>query len=176
MKHILMCCGYDSCHKISKITQTDLSDMVTEVRQGNVTNFYSEIGISDAMEGSREPAESFKFILGHERLLMVIVSFVKQRLCDNGATILIKDAHTIGNQHLSDVEFSKDVHTISPLNQKVVSHSDTESHHNIFKVHEDIIKHQHTLLMMALISLSVHTPKMYEEVSNSTKLVRLDVV
>lgn len=173
MKFILMYCGYNNCHTISAIKQTDLNYFVTEVRQGNVTNFYSGLGINDAMEGSRESAENFEFIRGHEKLLMVIVNFVKQHLCDYGANIFLIDSPKIDNEPWIEVKLSKDVLTFAPLKQDErhddISKSDVETHHNVCRVHEDIIKHQHTLLKMAVTSLSAHTPKMYENVS--TRLV-----
>lgn len=180
MKLILMYCGYNNCHTISAITPTDLKYVVTQVRQGNVTNFYSAHGISDAMEGSKESAENFKFILGHERFLMAIVNFVKQHLCDYGASIFdaSEDTPKIDNEHLVKLKRSKDVDNIPLMQDKrhdVICNS-LEIPHSIRRVHADIIEHQHTLLKMAVISLSVYTPQMYEEVSSRLVCFSVDVV
>ncbi|KAJ6642635.1 hypothetical protein Bhyg_07588, partial [Pseudolycoriella hygida] len=167
IKFILMYCGYNNCHTISTIDQADLNYIVAEVRQGNVTNFYDGLGISDAMEGSIESARNFEFIRGHERLLMAIVNFVKQQLCDHGADIFLVDTPKSYNEDLIQVKLSKDRRTVTILEHDerhdVISNSDVEASHNVCRVHEDIIKHQHTLLTMAVKSLSMHTPQMYED-------------
>lgn len=187
IKLILMYCGFNDCHAIAAIEQSDLNRFINEVRQGNVTNFYLKLGVNDALGGSREREENFVFVLGHERLLMAVVNFVKQNLSDydDDTFSTNKEADTpktqklslenfnpkITNEQLKELKLSKDVRTNTLLSEHYdVSESDMNSHRKIVSVHavhESVIKHQYTLLTMVVTSLSAHTPKMYQEVSAS---------
>lgn len=176
IKLILMYCGFDDCHAIAAIEKAHLNRFINEVRLGNVTNLYEELRVNDALDGSRESEENFVFILGHERLLMAVVNFVKQNLSD--ISIYQKRSFEnstpkITNEPSKEIKLSKDLCT-SKLLEHVdqlpydVSRNDVNFHskiESIHAVHEIIIKHQYTLLTMVVTSLKAQTSKMYQEVS-----------
>lgn len=54
IKCTLTYCGYNNYHTITAIGQKDLDYFVNEVRQGAVTNFFRDMGINNAFEGSVE--------------------------------------------------------------------------------------------------------------------------
>lgn len=189
IKCILTYCGYNDCHTIATIEETDLGYFINEVRQGKVTNFFRKLGINNALEGSTKSAENFEFSRGHQKLLMIVVGLVKQNLNDYGADIFTaeltkmnkntrknktKDSTkdylprtTNGRTNKPMKETKLTMPTIITLDRAEVSQNDLflKPYQKICVLHEDIIKHQTTLLTKAVSSLSIHTPKMYQEVS-----------
>lgn len=168
IKFILMYCGFNDCHAIAAIEHTDLQRFVSEVRQGNVTNFCHELGVNDVLFGSREPEKNFAFILGHQRLLMAVVNFVRQNLSDCDAFSFSTDKEV----QIRPFENSTTKISHGPLKETKFlnyddSKSDTNSHEeldSVHAVHKNIIKHHYTLLTMVVASLSAHTLKLYQEV------------
>lgn len=189
-----MYCGYNNCHTIAAIKPTDLKYFVNEVRRGNVTSFFRKLGIKDAMEGSAESAEDFEFIRGHEKLLMAVVNFVKEQLNSYGADVFLTDTSKLkskvrkhkptnstsktNKEPINGMKLSNDepttVSTTAKLEYNAVyKYKDQKYHQKIWFVHEDIIRHQTTLLTKIVSSLCIHTPKLYQEVSTVLSILSI---
>lgn len=77
IKHILEHCGYDNCYSIATIEEEDFDYLKNEVLKGTIC-------AEKVFEGSSKSIEDFEFSRGHQKLLIVVVKFVKAILDASG--------------------------------------------------------------------------------------------
>ncbi len=82
----MKCCGFNNGITISSIDDEDLQHFVNEVKNGNVSEYFSKLigNTADVLQGSMKTKDDFEFSRGHLKFLKAIVEFLKKYGEENG--------------------------------------------------------------------------------------------
>lgn len=174
IKNILKCCGYDNCHTLATIKDSDIEYFADEVRKGKITNFYHDKISSEAiMEGCMSTVENFVFSRGHIQLLKAIVKMVTDTLDVHGVDgfLLKLPKNSLENSlklQNKDHILKAAATSVYRKRFKFSTVSSTRSQDNDQVSCDDAISpiqnERSTLIRKAILSLITHSPKLFANV------------
>lgn len=152
IKSILKLCGYENCHTISTIEENDLELIEKEVLKGK---FPEGFDFSDFPIGS---SGNFRFIRGHQKLILEISKLVKEKLDEGGVdgfTLMKSRKRAIKDDSGKPIKLSK-------LSSAACSSLDciSEISHSVHSVRE----HKSNVLRKMILCLITNTPEKFANV------------
>lgn len=177
IKYVLRFCGYENCHTISTIEETDIEYFESEVRNGGIIEFYkNEVSPEDIFKGSTKAVNDFEINRGHRKLMMAAVKVVKNRLEENGVEnflaaspkrkmkIKVSTKATEKNVAPAPVRRKKQKFSPSELLGESLDEFEEQSNEVDHETDPHIKHHKRVLYMKALMCLKNHDRDIYEEV------------